>query len=55
VIGARAMLRLWRGRWSAAADDAAAILEHPRVPPVDRIPALAVLGLLRARRGDPDA
>src|SRR5690606_9022649 len=53
-MGARAHFRLWRGEWSAAAEDATAVLAHPRVPPVDRIPALAVLGLLRARRGEPD-
>lgn len=54
-MGARAMLRLWTGDWTGAAEDAALVLGHPRVPPVDRIPALVVLGLLRARRGDPGA
>lgn len=51
----RAQLRLWTGDWSGAAADAEVVLGHPRVPPVDRIPALAVVGLLRARRGDPGA
>lgn len=53
AMGARATFRLWTGAWAAAAEDAREVLAHPRVPPVDRIPALAVLGLLRARRGDP--
>lgn len=53
VMGARSMLRLWLGDWSAAAEDAALVLGHPRVPAVDRIPALAALGRMRARRGDP--
>lgn len=54
-IGARARFRLWTGNWTVAAEDAALVLEHPRVPQVDRIPALVVLGLLRLRRGDPGA
>lgn len=53
VIGARAIFRLFRGEWSAAIEDAERVLRHPRVPPVDRIPALVTLALVRARRGDP--
>lgn len=51
----RAVLRLHAGQWAEAAEDAAAIIAHPRAAPVSRIPALAVLGLVRARRGDPDS
>lgn len=54
-IGHRALLRLWTGQWSEAAADAVAVLDRPRAPAVDRIPPLVVLGLLRARRGDPGA
>jgi DNA-binding CsgD family transcriptional regulator len=46
---------LHRGRWSEASDTAAEILAHPRAAPIVRPPALAALGLVRARRGDPDA
>jgi DNA-binding CsgD family transcriptional regulator/tetratricopeptide (TPR) repeat protein len=53
VIGARATFRLLRGEWAAAIEDAERVLRHPRVPPVDRIPALVTLALIRARRGDP--
>jgi ATP/maltotriose-dependent transcriptional regulator MalT len=53
VIGARAVFRLLRGDWPAAIEDAERVLRHPRVPPVDRIPALVTLALIRARRGDP--
>jgi ATP/maltotriose-dependent transcriptional regulator MalT len=53
VIGGRAVFRLLRGDWPAAIEDAERVLRHPRVPPVDRIPALVTLALIRARRGDP--
>lgn len=55
MTGSRATARLMQGDWAAAADDAQAVIRHPRVAPVSRIPALVVLGLVRARRGDPDA
>jgi ATP/maltotriose-dependent transcriptional regulator MalT len=55
VMGARALWRFWRGAWDAAAEDAELVLGHPRVPRVDRIPALVVLARLRALRGDPGA
>jgi predicted ATPase/DNA-binding CsgD family transcriptional regulator len=50
----RAIASLARGDWDQAADDAHAIIEHPCVAAVSKIPALTVIGLLRARRGDPD-
>lgn len=50
----RAVAALMRGDWDEAADDAHAIIQHPCVAAVSKIPALTVIGLLRARRGDPD-
>ncbi|HKE78214.1 MAG TPA: AAA family ATPase [Solirubrobacteraceae bacterium] len=52
---ARARLELDRGEWDAAADSAALVLRDPRSAPVARAWALGVLGLVRTRRGDPDA
>ena len=50
----RAVAALARGDWDQAADDAHAIIQHPCIAAVSKIPALTVIGLLRARRGDPD-
>ena len=55
LIAYRARSQLDRGDWDAAADSAALVLRDPRSSPVPRILALTVLGLVRARRGDPDA
>jgi DNA-binding CsgD family transcriptional regulator len=55
LIAADARLRLARGDWEAATDAAAAVLSDPRSAPVARGWALAVLGLVRARRGDAGA
>jgi DNA-binding CsgD family transcriptional regulator/tetratricopeptide (TPR) repeat protein len=52
VYGAR--VDLDRGRWSQAADAAAAVLRVRRTSITPRIVALVVLALTRARRGDPD-
>ena len=49
-----AWLDLARGRWSDAADAAAAVLVVRRTSITPRIVALAILALARARRGDPD-
>ncbi len=54
VLGDRAQVHLARGAWNHSTDDAQTVLSHPRVPLVDKIPALAALGRIRARRGDPD-
>jgi DNA-binding CsgD family transcriptional regulator len=54
LLASRARSHLDRGRWDDAVDSAALVLRDPRAPPVPRIAALAVLGLVRARRGDPD-
>jgi DNA-binding CsgD family transcriptional regulator len=51
----RAFAHLETGRWDLAAADAESVARHPRSTPVSRVPALTVLGLLRARRGDPGA
>ena len=51
----QARSRLDQGDWAAAGDDAAAILSVPWMAITNRIPALLVLGLVRARRGDPGA
>jgi DNA-binding CsgD family transcriptional regulator len=51
----RARLQLDRGEWAEAADSAAVVLRDPRSAPVPRVLALSVAGLVRARRGDPEA
>jgi DNA-binding CsgD family transcriptional regulator len=53
VIAHRARLHLDLGRWNAAAADAAFVLRSTRSAPLLRLLALTVLGLVRARRGDP--
>jgi DNA-binding CsgD family transcriptional regulator len=54
MTGWRARSELDQGRWDAAAAGASAVLAQPGVAPPSRITPLAVLGRLRARRGDPD-
>ena len=54
LLACRARRDLDQGRWSDAADGAATVVEDPRSWPVPRVCALAVLGLVRARRGDSD-
>jgi DNA-binding CsgD family transcriptional regulator len=54
MLGCRARLHLLRGRLTAAADDATAVLAET-ASPVSRIWPLLVLGLVRTRRGDPGA
>lgn len=51
----RARLHLEQGRWDAAISDAEAVLAHPGISTINRIPALVVLGTVRTRRGDPQA
>jgi DNA-binding CsgD family transcriptional regulator len=55
MLAWRARARLDTGDWRQAGDDAETVLLHPRTASVTRIPALIVLGQLRARRGDTDA
>jgi ATP/maltotriose-dependent transcriptional regulator MalT len=54
LLAYRARTDLDRGRWNEAADAASFVLAHPRSAVMLRILALSVLGLVRARRGDPD-
>jgi DNA-binding CsgD family transcriptional regulator len=51
----QARQRLEQGEWDGAAADALAVVNRPHEPTANRVPALIVLGLLRARRGDPDS
>jgi DNA-binding CsgD family transcriptional regulator len=51
----RARVDLDRGRWDEAASAAAFVLANPRDAVLLRALALVVLGLVRARRGDPEA
>jgi DNA-binding CsgD family transcriptional regulator/tetratricopeptide (TPR) repeat protein len=55
IIAFRARMRLEHGRWDEAEADAQAVLARDGVSTVNRIPALAVLGTIRTRRGDPSA
>ena len=55
LLACRARAALDRGRWVEAADCAAAVLRHPRVAPVPRVLAGVVQGLVRSRRGEPEA
>jgi DNA-binding CsgD family transcriptional regulator len=54
LLAYRARLELEQGRWSSAAESATAVLQTQRTSTTPRIIALVVLGLVRARRGDPD-
>lgn len=54
LLAYRARSQLDRGHWDDAVDSATLVLRDPRATPMPRITALAVLGLVRARRGDPD-
>jgi DNA-binding CsgD family transcriptional regulator len=50
-----ALTRLYQGRWAEAGDIAHALVAREHVAAISRIMALAALGRLRARRGDPGA
>ena len=53
MLASRARADLEQGRWTEATRTVEAVLRDPRTAPISRIEALAVLGRLRARRGDP--
>jgi DNA-binding CsgD family transcriptional regulator len=54
LVGQRATVELTLGRWDVAAQTAQSILDGPRDQIIEpRTEALVVLGLIRARRGDP--
>ncbi|MFJ5779846.1 ATP-binding protein [Streptomyces sp. NPDC093094] len=44
-----------RGSWDQATEATHEVLSHPLSPPMDRAIALTALGLVRARRGDPES
>ena len=52
MLGHRARVRLVRGDWRAARDDAEQALAGPEQPGACLVPALIVRGLIRARRGE---
>jgi DNA-binding CsgD family transcriptional regulator/tetratricopeptide (TPR) repeat protein len=54
LLAYRARAALDRGRFDDALESATLVVRDPRSSPVPRIVALSVLGLVRARRGDPD-
>lgn len=51
----RARMHFEQGDWDSASDEAEFVLKHYGLLAITKIPALAVLGHLRVRRGDPDA
>ena len=51
----RAEIRFEQGDWQNALQAAEGVLRIPRLAAVSRIPALILLGRVRARRGEPDA
>lgn len=53
MLAFRARSELDRGLWTEAAHSATSVLRYQRQAPLLRILALTVLGLVRARRGDP--
>ena len=55
VLGHRARVRLDQGDWAGAEQDARAALAEPVKGGPRVVDALVPLGLLRSRRGDPDA
>ena len=55
LLASRATLGLMRGEWDAAADTAELVLRNPRSPHIARVWSLTARGLIRARRGDPEA
>jgi ATP/maltotriose-dependent transcriptional regulator MalT len=54
MLAWRARVHLEQGRWQEAGEDAHTVLNNQRSSSITRIPALAALGQLRVRRGDPD-
>jgi DNA-binding CsgD family transcriptional regulator/tetratricopeptide (TPR) repeat protein len=53
MLVSQARVEFDQGRWAEATRTVEAVLRDPRTAPVSRINALAVLGRVRARRGDP--
>lgn len=55
LLAFRARGELDRGRWSEAVDSATLVFQKPVISTFPRILAFVVLGLVRARRAEPDA
>ncbi|MGH2882437.1 MAG: LuxR C-terminal-related transcriptional regulator, partial [Solirubrobacteraceae bacterium] len=55
LLGCCARIELDRGRWDQAAERAMPVLRDPRSATLPRGMALVTLGLVRTRRGDPEA
>src|SRR5690606_1266375 len=55
ATAAKARCDLYLGRWDDAATNAIWVLERENASIVPRLRALVTLGLLRVRRGDPEA
>jgi DNA-binding CsgD family transcriptional regulator/tetratricopeptide (TPR) repeat protein len=53
LLATRSLLELDQGRWDEAAESATLAMSDPRSSPLPRILGSVVLGLVRARRGDP--
>ena len=54
LLAHRGRIELDQGRWSEVGEPVSLVLGDPHASPLSRILALVTLGLLRARRGDPD-
>ncbi|HEX4579860.1 MAG TPA: AAA family ATPase [Candidatus Dormibacteraeota bacterium] len=54
LMVSRARSHLDHGHWDQAVESASMIIQDPCTSPVTRVIALAVIGLVRARRGDPE-
>jgi DNA-binding CsgD family transcriptional regulator len=54
LLAYRAQMELDLGRWQEAVDSAALVLREPRRSRIPQLTALAIVGRVRARRGDPD-
>ena len=55
MVAWRAIAELQAADYDAAVRSAEEVLRNPRVTLITRVPALVALGLVRARRGDPEA
>ena len=54
MLGTLAVGALEQGRWDEAADISAEVVRSASAAAIHRAPSLVVLGLVRARRGDPE-
>ncbi|MFN2543463.1 MAG: AAA family ATPase [Actinomycetota bacterium] len=55
LLAVRSRVELSAGRWDEATESAMQALRDPRTIPPPRVLALLTLGIVRARRGDPEA